>query len=53
MKLLLIFDDLGRLMMAEDVGSGLLVFRHDSEREDAFMTRVREQLGLDRDPDPF
>ncbi len=53
MKLMLIFDDLGRLMMAEQVGTGLLVFRHDNESIEAFMCRVREQMGLDSDPEPF
>ena len=53
MKLMLIIDDLGRLMMAEDVGTGLLVFRHDNEGQDAFLVRVREQMGLDADPEPF
>lgn len=52
MKLMLIIDDTGRLMVAECVATGLLVFRHDGEGEASFLTRVRSQLGLcneDRD----
>lgn len=44
MKLILIVDDTGRLMMVECMATGLLVFRHDGEEEAAFLDRVREQV---------
>ena len=44
MKLMLVLNDSGRLIMAEHCSSGLLVFRHDGEEEAAFLKRVREQL---------
>ncbi|WP_417579052.1 hypothetical protein [Nitrincola sp.] len=44
MKLLLILDDEGRLMMAEHAETGLLVFRHSNETETGFLDRVRDQM---------
>ena len=44
MKLILILDDEGRLMMVEHCKTGLLVFRHDNETESAFLDRVRDQM---------
>jgi len=49
MNLTLVVDESGRLLMVEHPETRLLVFRHEGEDESAFLDRVRDQLGINRD----